>query len=220
MDKKEEIRQERITILPPKHEYITIPIVGNVPYVQLRFGEKAKQQMISTQEAGSTAKSKKKREPKDFEANYQDAMYRCDGWFGLPASAFRCAAVSACRLVGFKMTLAKLSIFIEPDGFDSVDETPLVKITKGNPEKWIAPVRNADGSIDLRARALWKPGWEAKVRVRFDGDQFTKQDVVNLWNRIGSQVGIGEGRPDSKRSCGINLGLFDIVDSPKIKEEK
>jgi hypothetical protein len=39
----------------------------------------------------------------------------------------------------------------------------------------------------------------------------TADDVTNLINRVGLQVGIGEGRPDSKDSAGIGLGLFEIV---------
>jgi len=40
---------------------------------------------------------------------------------------------------------------------------------------------------------------------------FTSSDVVNLFNRVGAQVGIGEGRPDSKASAGLGFGLFEIV---------
>ena len=35
-------------------------------------------------------------------------------------------------------------------------------------------------------------------------------DIVNLISRVGMQVGIGEGRPDSKQSAGLGFGLFEI----------
>jgi len=38
----------------------------------------------------------------------------------------------------------------------------------------------------------------------------TEEDVVNLIARVGMQVGIGEGRPDSKASAGLGFGLFEI----------
>jgi hypothetical protein len=44
-------------------------------------------------------------------------------------------------------------------------------------------------------------------------DQFTPEDVANLMARVGMQVGIGEGRPDSKNSAGMGWGLFKIADS-------
>jgi hypothetical protein len=116
--------------------------------------------------------------------------------------------ISACRLVGFKMTLAKLSVYIEADGFDRIDGTPLVRIT-GEPHYSEHPVRIKD-TVDLRARPMWDSGWSAKVRVTFDLEQFSLQDVGNLMMRVGRQVGIGEGRPDSRNSAGMGWGLFDI----------
>jgi hypothetical protein len=39
----------------------------------------------------------------------------------------------------------------------------------------------------------------------------TADDIVNLISRVGLQVGVGEGRPDSKQSAGLGFGLFQIV---------
>jgi hypothetical protein len=119
--------------------------------------------------------------------------------------------ISACRLVGFKMTLAKMSIFVEADGFDADDGTPLVKLIAGEPERMDAAVRNATGVIDIRSRPMWRE-WQADLRVRFDGDQFTLDDVANLLSRVGVQVGIGEGRPDSKASAGMGWGTFKLAE--------
>jgi hypothetical protein len=187
-------------------------IRGITPYVQNKFSKKALEQMKATQEAGSTAKKGKRREPKDFKAMYEESLHKTDeGWYGIPAPAFRNAMISACRTVGFKMTLAKLSVFIEADGFDTDDATPLVKITKGEPQYFESLVRLAMDKPDIHARGMWKPGWEAELRVRYDGDQFTLTDISNLLMRVGLQVGVGEGRPDSKTSAGMGWGMFEIV---------
>ena len=107
------------------------------------------------------------------------------------------------------MTRAKLAVFCEPDGFDREDGTPLVKFTKGKPKYSEMPVRlKKSGSMDIRPRPLWSPGWELTVRIKYDADQFTLNDIANLLLRVGVQVGIGEGRPDSKDSCGMGWGLF------------
>ena len=71
-------------------------------------------------------------------------------------------------------------------------------------------VRNATGVVDVRSRAMYKK-WASKLRVRYDADQFTAQDVYNLIARVGVQVGICEGRPDSKSSPGCGWGTFRIV---------
>ena len=210
MAKKE--TTQALTIAPPKITTGRFKIRGTAPYVQNKFSQKALTELKAKHEAGSTAKKGKKREPKDFQALYEGCQHISeDGWHGIPAPAFRNAMVSACRVCGFQMTRAKLSVFVLPDGFDKSDQTPLVKITKGNPEYCEHPVRNETGVIDIRPRAMWKPGWESEVKIQFDADQFTLEDVGNLLSRVGLQVGLGEGRPDSKKSCGMGWGLFEIV---------
>lgn len=198
-----------VTIKPPKFERAVIKIVGTAPYVQHKFSQKALETMRATQEAGSQSRKGKKREPKDFDAVYKAAMHVSrDGWPGIPASSFRNALISACRVVGFKMTIAKLSLFVEADGFDKDDATPLVRI-HGEPRMHVAAARNDNGSTDLRARPMWEE-WHANVRLRWDAEQFSAEDVVNLFSRVGLQVGIGEGRPDSKNSAGMGWGTFEV----------
>jgi len=206
-----QVQQREVVITPPKLNTVDFLIVGKAPYVQQAFSEKAKQEIRDTQEAGSTGKKGKKRDPKNFQECYENSKHIShEGWCGIPAGAFRAAMVSACRLVGFKMTLAKLSIFVEANGYDKNDNTPLVKITKGEPQFCLHPVRLKGDTIDLRARAMWNPGWEAMVSITFDEDQFTVTDVANLMTRVGRQVGLGEGRPDSRSSVGMGWGLFEI----------
>jgi hypothetical protein len=95
------------------------------------------------------------------------------------------------------MTHAKLAFMVLHDGFDRVDGAPLVRITKGEAEQWVAPTRVATGRVDLRCRPMYRE-WEAALRIRYDAGMMTADDVTNLINRVGLQVGIGEGRPDSK----------------------
>ena len=184
-------------------------VVGTSPYVQNKFSHKAGQKMKEKQEQGSQGKKGTKREPKDFKQCYEDAKHKAKaGWCGIPAPAFRNAMISACRVVGFKMTHAKLSVFTEADGYDVDDGTPLVRITKGEPIYHEAAVRLESGVCDIHARPMWREGWEARVRIRYDGDQFSLADVSNLLARAGLQVGVGEGRADSKNSAGIGWGFF------------
>jgi hypothetical protein len=202
----------RVVIPPPNFKSARIRLRGTSPYVQHAFPQKALQTMIATQMAGSQSRKGRQRESKDFEAAYQGATHFArQGWIGIPAGAFRNAMISACRLVGYKMTLAKLSLFVEADGFDRNDGTPLVKITKGKPQKHFAPARNANGSTDVRCRPMWQDGWEAVVTVRWDADQFQAVDLVNLIARVGLQVGVGEGRADSPNSAGLGWGHFRVM---------
>lgn len=191
---------------------VTLRIIGNAPMVQNRFSHKAVEMMREKQSLGSAAKKGAKRPPKDFEANYEGSKHVSEqGWCGISAPAFRSAIISACRLVGFKMTLAKLSVFVIADGVDKYDGTPLVRITKGEPHKVEHYVRLATGVADIASRAMWDAGWEAVLRIRFDADQFQVEDVVQLVARAGMQVGIGAGHPDSKESAGQGWGTFNVT---------
>lgn len=200
---------ETIRISPPKMSQAAFHIEGTAPLMTARFSKKA--ELMSKMQEGSSARSKRQRDARDFDKDAEGAAYRhADGWYGMNAASFRNAAISACRLVGFKMTLAKLSIFIEADGYDRDEGTPLVKIIVGEPSISVMHVRNATGVVDMRARPMWGPGWEAVVRVTWDRDQFSLTDVTNLIARIGAQVGVGEGRPDSRDSAGLGYGLFQV----------
>jgi hypothetical protein len=151
-----------------------------------------------------------KHEPRDFDADYEGAKHTTpEGWVGIPAPAFRSAMISACRAAGYVMTKAKLAVFIEPDGFDIDDGTPLVRIIEGEPEKHMGYVRNETGVVDLRCRPMWRE-WKFIVRIRFDADMLGAIDVANLLMRAGMQVGVLEGRPDSKKSHGQGWGTFTI----------
>lgn len=199
-----------VTIDPPRFSTLAVEIEGTAPYMQNRFSHKSMMMMQEKMEAGSTAKSKRTREARDFDADFQYAQHISEeGWTGMPAAGFRNACIDACRMVGFKMTHAKMSIFIEADGFDAIDGTPLVNFDGGAPEKVTMPVRNATGVVDLRVRPLWRR-WKAILRVRFDEGQFTAQDTINLIERAGQQVGVGEGRPYSKQSNGLGYGMFTV----------
>lgn len=202
--------EEVIRVTAPNIQTAVFKIRGTAPYVQARFTEKAKREMMRKMEEGQRGRSKRERQPRDFDADFRNAMHiSADGWIGIPASAFRNAIISACRLVGFKMTIAKLAVFVDADGFDIVDGIPLVRLDAGDAERVEMAVRNATGGPDIRVRPMWR-AWGCTLRIRYDADQFSAEDLANLLLRAGQQVGIGEGRPDSKSSAGLGWGTFTL----------
>ncbi len=202
--------EQTVTIKAPNLRQATFGITGIAPLVVHRFSSKTKDEMKQKMETGKAASSKKNREAKATDDLYNDARYTSkQGWDGFNASAIRNAMISACRLVGFKMVLAKLSIFVEPDGWDAKEpQIPLVRII-GNPTKQEDMARVANGQPYVTVRAAYHD-WKAKINITFDADQFTLDDVSNLLSRVGQQVGICEGRPDSKKSAGMGWGLFRV----------
>lgn len=202
----------QVQITPPRFERALITIRGTAPYVGNKFSTKARNQIEETQRQGSVAKKGRRKEARDFEEDWRNAQHiSAEGWLGVPAPAFRAALIDACRMAGFAMTRAKMSIFVEADGFDADDKTPLVRIEGTlDPPGAPMPVRNKSGVVDLRCRPTW-PEWSIKLPLRWDADQFSAADVINLLVRAGVQVGVGEGRPFSKDSNGMGWGTWEVV---------
>lgn len=219
LDKTETVKTEKVarkdeavTISAPDIRTAEFLIIGTAPLVINAFSEKAQNAIKAKQEAGSTAQSKRgKRAPRDFDADLKRALHVSpEGWCGINGMAFKHALVSACRTVNFKMTLAKLGLFIEPESYDVKTGVPLIQILSDKPyEESIMHAPNAYGGFDLRVRPMWRDWW-MKLRVSYDADMFTLSDVANLLMRAGRQVGVGEGRPDSKKSVGQNWGTFKV----------
>lgn len=202
---------EVVVVQPPNILNLQIAIQGTAPYVQHRFSTKTQNEMLQKHIAGGKAKNKKTTAARDIDAEYKAAMHlTSDGKHGIPAPAFRSAMISACRLVGFHMTRAKISVFIPATEFCVDDGTPLIPI-EGKPEMNQSHVRLETGVPSISIRPMWRE-WSCTVPVSYDGDQFSAGDVINLMARAGLQVGIGEGRPDSKKSNGMGWGTFRVVD--------
>lgn len=203
-------KAETATISPLNFQSAKIRIEGVSPLVMNKFSSANRASMMAKQEQGSRSKKGVKRKPKDFDAVYKGALHTMgDGSYGFAAPGLRNALISACRVVGFQMTRAKLSVFVEADGVDVDDGTPLVRI-EGKPIRKDVPVRLADGGTDIIARPFF-PKWAADVRLTWDADQFSGSDILNLLTRAGLQVGIGAGRHDSKSSTGMGWGCFKVI---------
>jgi hypothetical protein len=201
-----------VQIKAPNFKTADFEIKGNAPLVIHRFSAKIKKQMLDKMEAGKVSASRKNREAKSSADSFNEARYISrQGWDGFNASAIRNAMISACRLVNFKMTLAKMSVFIIAEGVDKVEpQIPLIQILGCKAVQQEDFARVETGSAYVTIRAAYH-GWSAKLRVRWDNDQFNVTDISNLLMRVGQQVGIGEGRPDSKNSAGMGWGTFDLV---------
>jgi hypothetical protein len=202
---------QTVAIRAPNMKTAVFRIIGTAPLVVHRFSAKTKAQMKQKMETGKAASSKKNRDAKATDDLFQEARYVSrEGWDGFNAGAVRAALISACRLVGFKMTLAKMSLFAVADGWDKEEpQIPLVRIVGAKPVKQEDMARVETGQPYVTVRAAYH-NWKASLTIRYDADQFTVEDVTNLVMRVGMQVGIGEGRPDSRNSAGMGWGTFEI----------
>ena len=207
------VERKEVMVPAPNIRTAVFHVTGTAPLVVHRFSHKTKIAMLQKMEAGSTARKGQKREAANLDEIYNDARYISkDGWDGFNASAVRNSLISACRLVGFRMTLAKLSVFVVQDGWDKKEpEIPLIKII-GKPRRLESRANVETGQAYITIRPCYD-NWEANITIRYDADQFTMTDIANLLTRVGTQVGWCEGRPDSKNSAGMGWGTFTVQGS-------
>lgn len=209
----------QVFIEPINTVELRLKIAGTAPLVMNAFPEKARQQLMATMSTAQVnKKTKKQREPRDYEAEFKAAHHYLmeDGAVGIPVNGLRACAIGGCRMVpGVMMSRAKLALSLRPDGWDKIDGQGLCRIVSPEPpEMTVMHVRNKGAMgrsvVDLRVRPMWRV-WSAIITIRFDADWITAEHVINLFNRGGEQVGICEGRPDSPNSNGMGWGTFEIV---------
>ena len=205
-----------VGITRPAFVHLTVRVRSISKLVQQRFSEEARRQFESKQRGGDKpeAHARPRRKARDFEREGRAGTYRggsSNGWYGIPCNALRSGMIACCRLTSMKMVNARLAIFVEADGYDYADGTPLVRIATKAPKYLVSTVNGPNGRPDLRCRAHFE-AWEATVRIRYDSEQLTETDVVNLLMRCGLQNGIGNGRPNSKKSDGQGWGMFEVVE--------
>ena len=213
-------QKQRIEITPPNFKILPVRIEGTSPLMMNKFSEKMRKAIQEKQTAENA--TKKKREPKDYAAEFNAARYTAKkngtagGWDGIPAGSLRAAMIAACRKVdGLPMTQAKGSFFILAQGHDVTDGTALIRI-EGKPEHDTRPVRLESGVADMRNRPRYDE-WAAQFEIQYDSDMVSAQDVANLLARAGAQVGIGEMRPSAPNSFGGDFGTFRVTN---VKQKK
>lgn len=199
---------EVIEIKPINVKYTEIRIIGDTPLIVHAWSEKVKKAMLDKQ----MKKAKNARVAKDPEEEYQASFYRLpDGRYGFPAIGFKAAAVSAGGRFaeGLKMTELRGSFFI--DGENGSD---LVAI-EGEPSMREDTVRVGMGVADIRYRPEFRT-WATSVRVRFNADKISLEQLVNLFNLAGFGVGVGEWRPE----CDGQFGCFHVAIESANKTEE
>ncbi len=123
--------------------------------------------------------------------------------------------IGAARYVdGLQMTKSKGLFFIEAQGNDKDDGTPLIRIQGCKPAHDTRPVRLESGVADMRNRPRYD-NWYSEIVITFDADAMSVTDIANLLHRAGKQVGICEGRPGSPNSMGMGFGTFRVEGSKK-----
>lgn len=186
-------------------ERLAFWIRGTSPLIQHKWSDKAKR-LIEEKQSGKKTKAREARDP-DGEA--MDATYLTeDGKFGVPAMAIKCAMISAAHKdIGIEKTLVRKAVFFRVSDSDMV-----LPMECAEPVVREDMVRVGQGSADIRYRPMFDK-WRVRVEVEVDADLLKVDDVVNLVNRAGFGVGIGEWRPEK----GGEYGRFELDTSESVE---
>jgi|GEM_PF-265230 len=188
-----DVSAKSIGIPKMKIGHISLWLIGITPLVLNPWDGKARGQML----AKHMGAAKQPREVKDPVADVnRKARERMtdDGRYGVPAVMFKAAAVSACRSVQAKMTEARQAFFVRGN---------ILPIYGSEPVAWESMVRNDNGAPDVRFRPVFEE-WAVNLEIDHDAGLISEAQIVNLFERAGYGVGVGDWRPEKSASgqCG------------------
>lgn len=178
---------ERVLIKKLATKKIAVRIEGLTELVLHAWSDKAKRQLLASQQGGKQRLRGKRNPEEEFEA----ARYRLsDDSDGIPLVAFKAAIVGAAnRDLGVTKVAVRRAIFVEGD------EGGLIRIDADPPLMREDIVRVGMGSADLRYRPMYDP-WGLNVVFQYDTDLLNAETIFNLIERAGFGGGLGEWRPE------------------------
>jgi hypothetical protein len=176
-------------------ERLHVPIVGTAPLIVHAWSDKAKRQMLGTQQGRKTQKGHR-----DPQADYESSLYRTETGFGFPVLAFKAATVGAARFFGKSVRMTEIRQFVFFRGVPSDDKTTLLTPIIGEPRIREDMVRVGMGT-DLRYRGEFLD-WTAVLDVTYVTSAMDRNSVVSLIEAGGLGVGVGEWRPEKNGDHG------------------
>ncbi len=187
-----------VTLAPIKQCEMRLRIRGTSPMIQHNWDEKAKH-MMRQKHAGVKTKNRDVRDP---DREFKAAMHRTpDGAYGFPSGGIKkCLLNAAHKDIGIEKTLLRKSLFIIADAVSESGE-PLCLMDTLEPTMREDVVRVGMGSTDLRYRPEFKT-WAIELTLQYDGEALTPENILNIFQRAGFGVGLGEWRPEKAGEYG------------------
>jgi len=191
-------KAKSLRVQPIQPRNFTFSIIGTSPLIQHAWSEKALSQLRMT----AIERKKQPKVARDPEAQAQACMYRTDdGKPGLPILAFKASLIAAAHKdLGIEKTIVRKALFVP-----CKDGNKCVPMVASEPICREDIVRVGMAQTDLRYRPEFRE-WSAEISVNYDAEMLSEQDIINLVNRAGFSVGIGEWRPEK----GGEFGRFEF----------
>lgn len=213
MAKPEAVKTNILIELPPlKVASLKVTLIGDSPLISHRWSDKARKMMLDKQ----MKKAKTAKEAKDPFQDFVESLYWLStrpenatpasvekAKFGFPVVAFKAAAVDACSHIdGVTKVEARgafhvIGEFAEIEGDAPIMREDMVKI--------------AMGTADIRYRGEFKH-WKTTLKIRYNANGLSPEQIINLFNTAGFAVGVGEWRPQRDGS----YGMFHVASGEEV----
>lgn len=209
--KKEKV--QRVIEIPELNQVeMSVWIVGTSPLLTHRMGDEQIQAMEEKKRGVVTKATRDKKNPqKLFETSqYKNSPlnnYK-NGAHLMPSISIKKAMVSSSRSIQDKkmpMTFLRGAFYVAGPFFEIV--------TPNEPQMYSHLGMTKSGTLDERYMALYDP-WKANLKIRFDPDLITEQQILLLLRKAGRHVGIGALRIETVG--GRDFGLFDVSTDDEI----
>jgi hypothetical protein len=183
-------------------------IVGTSPHIQHNWAAKSIE-MMRDKHAGKKSKDRSVRDP---EAEGRAALYLTeDGKYGVNAMAVKRSIIDAAHKdIGLEKTLVRKAMFLE-----CRDRNMVIPMDCEEPEIREDTVRVGQGSTDLRYRPYFFR-WSVELSFIIDRGWLQTQELINLIDRAGFGVGIGDWRPEKNG----DFGRYELDRSFPVTEEQ
>ena len=181
-------------------------IIGTSPMIQHKWSEKG----LAMLRMSAPERKKQRKLERDPEGDAAACVYQTeDGQVGIPLLAFKAALISAAHKdLGVEKTVVRKSLFVPCS-----DPNKIVPMTASDPIIREDIVKIGVNQTDLRYRPEFRD-WKAIINCEIDASMLTIKDVLNLVNRAGFGVGIGEWRPEK----GGEYGRFEVDTTVPVEE--
>jgi hypothetical protein len=182
-------------------------LIGTGPLLANHFPGKALEMIVRKQVGETVAK-----DHRDIDAEFNARIVRCGREYGFNVLTFKNAIIDAVRNLkksgsGLTKALLQSNIYIHSDGIheDKFEvagrvfsvRTPVIRLITDPPTMRADYVRLAGiGSpADVRFRPEYPVGWRVKLKISYNGQALTQDQLYNLCKFAG-RGGVGDWRPE------------------------
>lgn len=190
---KKEIRLAEIRVAE-----ITVPIVGKTPLLMDRFPPKTRDAILAKQTGVSKTATKT---PRKIEEETREAVHMTRSKkVGFPAEGFKRGMMECTSYVGDKFFSKKL----------------IMGIQIVNTEDGLVPIKWKKQDVlehNIGHTTKFSPrfhDWTCELKIRYDANNLSPQDILTLLNYAGFYVGVGAWRPKGKDGGSGNFGMYAV----------